>query len=660
LEPKLANSSHTAELDADVENHAGEQQKEESYIAKINDKKIKVDGLLASPIQPHEQHDNLIPLKIMLNWIGYGTIAITPNFGPLTKERVKEFQKDQGLPITGIIDNSTVIKINKIFHVMINDPEIKLASIKKLKKDLNRIGFSGIMVSDKLGPYAVDRIKEFQSFYELPVTGQVNVDTLKKIDEILNSPLREGKRHRDLPILKEHLNNLGFGKVSISNKFGGRMKRKVKKFQRKHGLPISGIMDDVTRFKLYEALAAAINYAEDKHPGIKRLKNALNQIGFGGIEISSKLGAYTIDRIKEFQAFYELSVTGQVNADTLYKMDEILLSPLQNGGRHEDVKYLKENLVSLGYGRLPITNKFGSLTQRKLEQFQRDYGLPVSGIADKYTFKKLDQIARYQEKLTYQHYNVTFEEAIKMHMKDESTAQLKEKIIAIRDYKDVETYFDPANLLKDDKDKFQLLDLSRPRVVTNEVLHNYLKGFDILKDKEQAFIDAGREHGINEILLVSHATLEVERGSAGAAYGIPVDRSGHITYVEKDKDGIKVTVPGETAKTKKWVYNIYGITDESDHSLSCRAKKAFDEGWDTLEKSIIGGAPYIKGMYFVNGQRTLYSMRWNLANVIGKENAKSQNTIDKDWFFGQIKRLYNIYRQLDSYILYLEVPIYKK
>src|SRR5699024_12798490 len=102
----------------------------------------------------------------------------------------------------------------------------------------------------------------------------------------------------------------------------------------------------------------------------------------------------------------------------------------------------------------------------------------------------IDQIARYQEKLTYQHYNVTFEEAIKMHRKDESTAQLKEKIIAIRDYKDVETYFDPANLLKDDKDKFQLLDLSRPRVVTNEVLHNYLKGFDILKDKEQAFIDA--------------------------------------------------------------------------------------------------------------------------------------------------------------------------
>lgn len=72
------------------------------------------------------------------------------------------------------------------------------------------------------------------------------------------------------------------------------------------------------------------------------------------------------------------------------KIDEIYSSPLQQGNRHEDIVAIKEKLNALGYDGISETNYFGSWTETRLQQFQADNGLPVSGIADQITIETLE------------------------------------------------------------------------------------------------------------------------------------------------------------------------------------------------------------------------------------------------------------------------------
>src|SRR5699024_11490593 len=73
------------------------------------------DELLSSPLQQGKHSDALIPIKKKLNWTGYGKIKVTTYFGSFTEKKVKEFQKDQGLPVSGIIDEKTEQEIDKLF-----------------------------------------------------------------------------------------------------------------------------------------------------------------------------------------------------------------------------------------------------------------------------------------------------------------------------------------------------------------------------------------------------------------------------------------------------------------------------------------------------------------------------------------------------------------
>lgn len=68
------------------------------------------------------------------------------------------------------------------------------------------------------------------------------------------------------------------------------------------------------------------------------------------------------------------------------------LNVLKNGSEGKAVKELQEDLVSLGY-ELPkygVDGEFGSETEAAVNAFQRDYDLPVTGIADSKTLAAID------------------------------------------------------------------------------------------------------------------------------------------------------------------------------------------------------------------------------------------------------------------------------
>ncbi|MCC2250636.1 N-acetylglucosaminidase [Virgibacillus sp. AGTR] len=198
---------------------------------------------------------------------------------------------------------------------------------------------------------------------------------------------------------------------------------------------------------------------------------------------------------------------------------------------------------------------------------------------------------------------------------------------------DVRYYLDPNNFINDDVQKFQFLDLSRSSDISASVLNDFLSGKGTLAGQGQAFIDASIINSINDVYLVSHAILETGNGTSTLASGVKYN--------------------GKT------VYNMYGIGAYDSCPVDCGAKKAYEEGWTTPYKAIVGGAKFIGRDYISSGQNTLYKMRWNPLAMDNTGSATHQYATDIGWASKQITTMYNLYQQIGSYSLHLDIPSYR-
>lgn len=223
---------------------------------------------------------------------------------------------------------------------------------------------------------------------------------------------------------------------------------------------------------------------------------------------------------------------------------------------------------------------------------------------------------------------------------------------------DVAYYVNPKNFTPNTKEYFQFLLLSKRAGVTATELNSKIltSSTGILAGKGQAFIDASKKYNINEIYLVSHALLETGSGSSKLAKGITVE-----SIVERDSKGIPKLdengLPKMKTVPKKTVYNMFGIGAYDSCPEECGAERAYNEGWDTPEKAIIGGAQFISEDYINNAsykQDTLYKMRWNPAKP-----GTHQYATDVGWAVKQVNRIHQMYQLFDSYSLYYDVPVYK-
>ncbi|WP_139344984.1 N-acetylglucosaminidase [Virgibacillus pantothenticus] len=198
---------------------------------------------------------------------------------------------------------------------------------------------------------------------------------------------------------------------------------------------------------------------------------------------------------------------------------------------------------------------------------------------------------------------------------------------------DVRYYLDPTNFQSDPIQQYQFLDLSKPSGASVQVLNKFLKGKGILDGLGKYFLDASRKNGINDLYLVSHALLETGNGSSVLANGV------------KHK--------GVT------VYNMFGIGANDGCAIECGAQRAYKEGWTTPSKAVVGGAKFIANQYIKDGRNTLYKMRWNPASMEKHKEASYQYATDIGWASKQIYTMYNLYQEIGSYILYLDIPTYK-
>ncbi|ASK62143.1 mannosyl-glycoprotein endo-beta-N-acetylglucosamidase [Virgibacillus phasianinus] len=220
---------------------------------------------------------------------------------------------------------------------------------------------------------------------------------------------------------------------------------------------------------------------------------------------------------------------------------------------------------------------------------------------------------------------------------------------------DIAYYMNPDNFINNKYQKFQFLDLSLNSSADATNLNRILEGNGILEGMGGAFIEGGLKYHVNDVYLVSHAKLETGNGTSELATGISrwvkrdMDNDGKIV---RDKNGNPIIMDISPRK----VYNMYGVGAFDGCAYDCGAQTAYENGWFDVRTAIIEGAQFI-GRYYVNaGQNTIYEMRWNYSS---SGYATHQYATDIGWASKQVYTMYDLYQQLESYVIYLDIPVYK-
>ncbi|MEF3331731.1 peptidoglycan-binding protein, partial [Oceanobacillus oncorhynchi] len=228
-------------------------------------------------------------------------------YGSETEKAVKAFQKDNNLPESGIADELT---LSQIKNELSNIPSIgnRSEETKKLKQDLNRLGFTFFKnPTNYFGSETEKGVRDFQRHFGLSVTGYGDEATLAKLDEILSSPLQRGKRNSASQSLKEDLVALGYLSLSNPNNlYGSETEKAVKAFQKDNNLPESGIADELTLSQIKNELSN-IPSIGNRSEETKKLKQDLNRLGFTFFKNPTNyFGSETEKGVRDFQRHFGL------------------------------------------------------------------------------------------------------------------------------------------------------------------------------------------------------------------------------------------------------------------------------------------------------------------------------------------------------------------
>ena len=228
------------------------------------------------------------------------------------------------------------------------------------------------------------------------------------------------------------------------------------------------------------------------------------------------------------------------------------------------------------------------------------------------------------------YYGISTKEAFNMQLGVGGKIQKNGKWISATT-NEMQQYFMPSeeNI---QKYKFQFLNLASLAGISEADAKVYLSNKGILSGQEATFIKAAKTNNINEIYLMAHACLETGNGTSKLATG--------VSY------------------KGKVVYNMFGIGAVDSDPIGKGAQYAYNMGWTSPEKAIMGGAQFISQKYINNypyNQDTLYEMRWNPASP-----GYHQYATDIAWATKQAVWMEKLYASFENATLTFDIPVYRK
>lgn len=203
--------------------------------------------------------------------------------------------------------------------------------------------------------------------------------------------------------------------------------------------------------------------------------------------------------------------------------------------------------------------------------------------------------------------------------------------------KAIEYRMDPRNILNEER-IFQFKELSYNEEaqtiegIMSRTDGSFLEGESVAK----ALLEAGKNSNIDAYFIVSR--LIQEQGKDGTRLSRGYEYNGTVVYNP---------------------FNIAASGNSTSTILENAAEYAYSQGWDTLEKAILGGIDFLNTKYINKGQNTLYLQKFD---IIKKDklytNQYMQNLIAPGSEAVMLQNQYEESDTLDSEFNFI-IPLYE-
>jgi peptidoglycan hydrolase-like protein with peptidoglycan-binding domain len=203
------------------------------------------------------------------------------------------------------------------------------------------------------------------------------------------------------------LKRLGYFNGPVTGKFASLTQSAVIKFQQANRIPADGVVGTNTQKALQRSCqnrtasrnssgtlrrrsspqASPVGEYPTLSKGktgasVTRLQQRLRQLGYFNANPTGNFGQITKDAVIAFQRNYRIPANGIVNRRTWNALMGSSPTTARSSLSTPQVRELQSRLRQLDYFNTNPTGKIGPMTREAVMQFQRNYRLPVNGIAN--------------------------------------------------------------------------------------------------------------------------------------------------------------------------------------------------------------------------------------------------------------------------------------
>ena len=311
-------------------------------------------------------------------------------------------------------------------------------SVEALQRLLTEVGYLGRSIDGEYGSTTKKAVELFQKHHDLPITGVADDATQAKIRTAVGTAgrdgggviLTEGNRGNPVRMYQEKL--VAAGVLSEADGVYGRTTSEaVLEYQARHGIPTSGIIDEETRDFLDKK-----RVYEDSSVLVEKAQTRLVVLGYMDDGMDGIFGTKTEVALKKFQKDEKLPETGRFDDTVLNRLYEKAAAKVAENAPEETaepteteeteteatvseigepkeavrtektvaetdaakVRKCQEKLIGMGYLKDKADGILGLKTAAALREYQRDQGLPETGILDEETQESLNREEREEYK----------------------------------------------------------------------------------------------------------------------------------------------------------------------------------------------------------------------------------------------------------------------
>jgi peptidoglycan hydrolase-like protein with peptidoglycan-binding domain len=270
--------------------------------------------------------------QAQLNRAGYDTGPLDGAPGDRTTAAIKRYQSDNGLPITGVLDDPTRAKLGMETAAPGDDSAAAAdgpagpapdPATMEAQSQLTKAGYYTGPMDGKGGEGTTAAIRQYQHETGLPATGQLDEATRAGLGLGTSAPATDGPAGpAPDPATMEaqsQLSKAGYYTGPQDGKGGESTTAAIKQYQHDNGLPATGELDELTRARLgLQAAAPGVDNGAaagggDQAATLLNAQSLLSKAGYYNGPMDGKPGASTTAAIKQYQRDTRLPITGALD-----------------------------------------------------------------------------------------------------------------------------------------------------------------------------------------------------------------------------------------------------------------------------------------------------------------------------------------------------------